>query len=1288
MQLIVRKGISILALMLVILLLLAALCAAALKTLAPMGGKYTDNIQHAVSQLIGRPVRIGHLEFTVSGLTPTARLKDLVIYDQAGDTPEMSFEGMDITLDMLTSALKQEWIPRKIILRGSRILVDRTLDGRFIVSGFDFSENRTQNTQNLDILNNLTFQVQDLEVYWNDEPLGLSYQLHTDEMDVFISQTAVALNGVITLPEGIGSDVELAVDIKGPLQQYREWRGNFSASTADLELAGFAQVLASEVPIQLNQGKARFVIWGNWEGDDVLQAVADLALSDVELDLKKTSIHETRVVVDKLETRIDLALDQGHWQASSNSLDFVTNGKQWPDSAYSVNFKLDKRKLHGLSVNVDLLDIASAGSLLNSLSPLEYNWTTYVDSHQPQGTISNLNISYTGMTDEQGNAFLASGEFADVLWQQADKIPGVGELSGNFQIGSDSGTVDIQSDQLAFSSDRMFEQVLRADEFNAELQWQKISDAIDLSINNLSITNTDISLSGGGGFKIAAGLPAVIDLQLSSPGAELPSIFKYLPLSLKPKVRDWIKQGLIGGRGDDVSFSIAGPLSKAAFKERELKLNGTVFASGLTVHYLNDFPDITEVSGLVTFTDYGLKADLKSGAVHGSNITSGWVGIENYFQSIVKLDTRSKGTAVGGIEYLENSKLGEKILPFLASVETNGEVKLGLQIELPLGKMRDIHPRIIKGTVDLKDNLLALPANNIEFLNAKGTVAFNGASFDASNIRARFRGNSVVGSIVTKEDREIHINVSGRMEVEQLLPDNKLLSDISSGNALWNGTVILPSRSDAAIGVKQKLVLSSRLLGTELNLPDPVGKQADDIRQVQIEMFLTPDNRLAKVSYGSDLYAAIELVSNGSNFSIPRMSITCGTEQPELPNTGYRLIGSCGEIDLPSWITKVRDLNAVKVVGTKAAGTKPTFHVDSSFELIAFGGQSFRDVDVVLTSNDTFWDVDLESKAIAGTMRIPDDLGEERRFIAELKQLHIVADEGQGQGQLSPKSVPGLDISVEEFVYNEKNLGTVNLLSSRKPVGMQIEELDLLRDGIVANIVGSWNEVGQNSSVSQLEMEVEGKDFGSLLSDLGVNKNMRAGEGLLYADVSWQGVPYKIDFETLSGVLNGTLRQGSLADVEPGLARVFGLINFDNLPKRIGLQFQDVAGEGLHYEKLSGRVAIEKGVATLDSVAIESDTANIGLAGSADLAAKTYALDMAVVPNVTSTVPLATAIIAGPQTGALVYLLDKVTQGLGVDFNKSITQSYTISGSWEEPDIKQVKIQQIDDEEDNLFEGD
>ncbi len=1283
MQLIVKKGISILALLLVILLLLGALCAAALKTLAPMGGKYTDNIQHAVSQLIGRPVRIGHLEFTVSGVTPTARLKDLVIYDQAGDQPEMSFEGMDITLDMLSSALKQEWIPSKVILRGSRILVDRTIDGRFIVSGFDFSDNRTQGTQSLDILNNLTFQVQDLEVYWNDAPLGLSYKLHTDEMDVYISQNALALNGAITLPEGIDSDVELAIDIKGPLQQYREWRGNFSASTTDLKLAGLPLQLAGEVPMQLDQGKARFVVWGNWQGDSTLQAEADLALSEVQLNLKKTSINYTDVLVDKLETKIDLEVNQGQWLITSNNLDLTTNGKQWPDSGYSVNFKLEDRELHGLSANVDLLDIASAGVLINNLSPLEYNWASYIDTHQPQGTIHNLSISYTGMTNEQGNSFIASGEFAELRWQQAGKLPGIGDLSGNFQLGSGSGSANLASSKLTFSSDRLFEQILRADDFSAELEWQQLSETLDININNLMLKNSDISLSGGGVLNIASGSPTVIDLQLSSPGAELDRIFKYLPLSLKPNVRGWIKQGIIGGRGDDVSFSIAGPLSKIAFRERDLKLNGTVNVSGVTVHYLNDYPDITDVSGLVTFTDYGLKADLKGGKVNGSNITSGWVGIENYFQSIVKLDAKSQGTAVGAVEYLENSKLGANILPFLASLETNGEVELGLQIEVPLGRMRETNRRVIKGTVDLKDNLLSLPANDIEFLDANGTVAFNGSSFNASDIRARFRGKPVVGSVVTKQDREIHINVSGRMAVEELLPDNDLLPAISSGTSLWNGTVILPSRTDAAIGVKQKLVLTSQLLGTELDLPDPVGKQTEDVRKVQIETQLTGNNRLAQVSYAPDMKAAIELASNGKNFSIPRMSISCSNDQPDLPLSGYRLTGSCGEVDLQSWISTIKNLS-----GKKVAGSSAPIYVDTSLEMLAFGGQNFRDVSVMLKSDNSFWDVELDSETIAGSMHIPDDLGEENKIIAELERLHIVADEGQGQGQVSPKSIPGLDFSVQEFVYNEKNLGSVKLLSTRKPVGMQIDQLDLLREGITTNIVGNWNEVGQNSSVSQLEMKVEGSDFGSLLSDLAVSKNMRAGEGVLSADVSWQGAPYKIDFETLSGVLNATLRQGSLADVEPGLARVFGLINFDTLPKRIGLQFQDVAGQGLHYEKLSGRVAIEKGVATLDSMAIESDSANMGLSGSTDLAAKTYALDLSVVPNVTSTVPLATTLIAGPQTGALVYLLDKVTRGAGVDFNKSITQSYTIGGTWEEPDIEQIKIQQIDDEEENLFEGD
>lgn len=1284
MQLFVKKGISILVLLLVILIILAALGFAALRTLAPMGGKYTDNIQHAVSEIIGRPVRIGHLEFTVSGITPTARLNDLVIYNLDGSRPEMSFEEMDITLDMVSSAVKLDWIPSKVILRGSRMLIDRTLDGRLLVSGFEFNQGAANKEYNLDILNDLTFQLQDLDVYFNDAPLDLSYQLHTNQMDVYISKETLALNGVVTMPQEIDSEIELAIDIKGPVAEYRKWRGSFSASTNRLKLAGLPLELAGELPLSLDSGEARFVIWGDWVGETTLNAKVDLGLTNLNFEIESSDQSSARnLVVDSLQSKLDLSVDKGQWLINSDQLELVSDGEAWPATGYSVNFKLKDRKVSGLSANLDLVEVARTNALLAAILPQSHVLRAKISQHRPEGELSNLSLSYAGMAEDGLTDFNVSADFSDLQWQEYEKIPGIETIAGSFAFGRSGGEIDLQSNDMTFRSARLFEQTLQLNQLAAKLSWQTISNETVLTFSEVALENNDLSVSGNGSLTLSAENPPSIDLRLDSPGVNLSVAGKYLPLSLKPKVRGWISKGIIGGRADDASFSMQGPLSKAAFKNRELKLDGTVQTSGITVHYLNDYPDITDAGGLVTFKDYGLKVDLTAGQVSQSQITSGWVGIENYFAAIVKLDVHSDGTAAGGVEYLENSKLGSKMLPFLDSLEADGNVGLDLKIEVPLGTMKTSHARIVKGVIGLQDNRLALPSSNLEFLNTKGELSFDGGTFKASGIKSRFRGKPVQGAVVTKADREIHITVSGRMAVEELLPENKLFPAITSGNALWSGTVILPSRQDAANGVKQKLVLSSQLMGTELDLPDPVGKEADVVRRVRIETVLSGGSRVADIQYGDDLKAALELYDTGDTFRIQRAAITCGDQRPILPDRGYNLSGACGQVDLQSWIARVRELSDKKVAGEQAP-----MSVNASLDLLAFGGQSFRDVDLVMGNAEDYWNLNLNSESIAGDVQIPSDFGRESKLKATLDRLHLSAQEGAGGAGASPKVIPGLDVSIAEFVYNEKNLGAVNILSTREAPGMKIELLELKRDGITATIQGQWNEVGENSSVSQLEMDIKGKNFGALVSDLGVSKNMRDAEGELTADVSWQGAPYKIDFDTLSGVVNTTLREGSLADVEPGLARVFGLMNFDSLPKRLSLQFSDVAGSGFHFDKLAGRIGVEKGVATLDTVQIESDSANLGLAGSTDLVGKTYDLDLTVVPNVTSTVPLATTLIAGPQTGVLVYLLDKVSRGAGVDFNKSITQSYTIDGSWEAPEIEQSKKQQIDDEEDNLFEGD
>ena len=1281
MQVFVRKGITVVALLLVVTVLILALCFAAMRTLAPMGGKYADNIQHQVSKLIGRPVEIGHLIFTIEGVTPTARLSDLVIFSQDGERPDMTFREMDITLDMLSSALKVEWIPKRVVLRGSRIRVDRTLDGRFLVSGFEFGGSGGED-YSLDILNELTFKVQDLDVFWNDMPLGLEYEVKATDMDVYIESERLAINGTVLLPEGIDSEVELAVDVEGPVTEYTKWKGAFYATTQDLNLLGLPFELAGDFPIALQTGEAQIELSGNWEGQKALQAQVEVEASNISIDPNKASAVDQAMQVTDLRSNIEVVLKNRQWQIKTDELILAANDLIWPKTGFNVQFERDKNALRDFTANVDFLDLETLAGVLETMLP-EHPQVKLVRQHQPSGSVSNLRFRIAEITPENVANLEVSGDFANLSWLQFGKVPGIDSINASVNFTENGGEATVTGVDVSYNSTAMFDESLRLDELLAQLSWDTSEqEKTTVTVQQLQAGNSEISVEGSTSLIIAADSKPLIDLQLNSPGIDLDLAHKYLPKALKPKVRTWLKNGLLGGRAENAVFALKGPLSKQSLRRGELKLDGSVDAKNIRVHYLDEYPDIENVSGKVHFRDHGVRVDLSDGAVSQSKIRSGYVQIENYFAAVVDLDVNSLGTSVGALEYLKSAKFGQNLVPFLETVDADGLVSLDLKIDVPLGKMRDTIPRIIQGDIGLRGNHLALPDVDIDFTKVTGKLHFNGSNFTASNIKANFRGKPVIGSVVTKADREIHISVSGNMKVIELLPDNRLMAAITEGTSPWHGTVILPSRTDSQNGVARKLVLRSGLIGTTVDLPVPVGKAAAETLPIKIETDLTRGDRILRISYGDDLQAAMEVAERDGSYAILHANVACNNAQPSLKTKGLSLIGECGNLELSKWIPRVRELSS-----RSDSGSVLQLSAAASFEKILFAGQEFKDADVELANGQQYWDLTVDSEQISGSINLPFDLGEEDKIIADLERLRVTTNEGDGDS-LSPKLVLGLDVSVAEFFYNGKNLGGVELQTSRLPQGMLIEEVKLQRKNLTANVNGSWNELDENSSVSQLEFQIDGDNFGSLVSDFGVSRNLISANGTLSADLSWQGAPYRIDFETLSGVLNTTVRDGRLRDVEPGLARVLGLINFDALPKRIALQFSDVGGEGFHFEKMFGRLAIDKGVANMNSLQIESDSANMEIVGDVDTAERTYDLDLEVVPSLTTTVPLATTLIAGPQTGILVYLLDKITQGAGVDFNKTITQNYLIKGAWDAPEIEQVNTQQIDQEEDNLFDGD
>lgn len=151
------------------------------------------------------------------------------------------------------------------------------------------------------------------------------------------------------------------------------------------------------------------------------------------------------------------------------------------------------------------------------------------------------------------------------------------------------------------------------------------------------------------------------------------------------------------------------------------------------------------------------------------------------------------------------------------------------------------------------------------------------------------------------------------------------------------------------------------------------------------------------------------------------------------------------------------------------------------------------------------------------------------------------------------------------------------------------------------------------------------------------------------------------------------LKDGRLSDVEPGVGRLLGLLSVDKLPRRLELNFRDVSEKGFLYDSLKAEADLFSGDLRLRRFEIDGPAAGISVSGRTGLVAHDYDLLMTVVPKIKSTLPLAAGVLAGPQTGALVFLADKVAEGLGVDFNRTISLEYKVTGDWDEPVIESLQ---------------
>jgi uncharacterized protein YhdP len=339
--------------------------------------------------------------------------------------------------------------------------------------------------------------------------------------------------------------------------------------------------------------------------------------------------------------------------------------------------------------------------------------------------------------------------------------------------------------------------------------------------------------------------------------------------------------------------------------------------------------------------------------------------------------------------------------------------------------------------------------------------------------------------------------------------------------------------------------------------------------------------------------------------------------------------------------------------------------VDVYADRLDYLGQSFAGVRLQVLRSEG-WDIDVDAADVAGKVSVR-GTGQAQTVELDLDRLFLKRQDGAGTGDgagVDPASVPALGGRIGALRYGGEDFGALEFSSQRLADGLDFDRLDLRGDYGAISGRGRWTGSAERAS-SSLDATADFKDFGAFLARFGVANLVRGGRGKVQAQVSWPGSPGAFGFASLSGEVSGQLRKGTLPDVEPGVGRLFGILSLDSVMRRLTLDFRDVFGRGFAIDRMDGELRLAAGDAQLNNLRVRGPAAHLTLNGRTNLVDRSLDVQVLVVPQVTSSLPLAGA-IAAPGVGAAIYLGQKIFEGA---IDKATEQHYRVTGTWAEPQI-------------------
>ncbi len=1213
---------------------------------------YRADVENYVRELTGQKVSIVDLALTWQYYYPSLDLNGIALLAADGQTPVLRAERLRLGFG-LTRLLRGDTTPNRAELQGLGLNVAIDRHGRATVHGIGpATSGDGESLEGLQALTRFSrVRLERCRLNVRDARRGdevWSFGIERATLDRGLIGNALSVD--LALPAALGDSARVEILFTGELLEPSTWSGTANGELTGLVVENWlapvlvpgARVYAPGTDLQfsgrIEKGKAQAV--------------------NVELRAGPVRAHRAQhaAVIESLDVgaRIE-RLDDG-WRAELTQLALEGEEGFWPGTSADLRMTQAEGAAPAYEANLGYARVADLAPWLQifavpaSLARLD----------QGAGTLHNLQLRF--QDDPEEARFSYRARFEDLALPAAQVPAGFAGLRGEVAGDERGGRAVLQESAVTIDlPGKLVTPSVPLESFEGEVEWRRHDSGWTFGMPQFRWELW--GLRGRG--RLALTLPAdrgspVIDLAAEFSGQDVTRAKPLIPQVWGPGLRSWLDRSIVAARVSRGELVIQGPLADFPFHARPTGHWALdIDAADAELSYHPAWPGISGIAAHLHFEGNSLAIEATRGTVAGSPLEKATARFPDFSTGQLLVDGRVSGETARFYEFVSHSPLRETLKGLLANTTASGPSTVTVHLDIPV---KDAARTQVSGEIDVNGVVLHQQGLPEPIHDVRGRIAFAGKGITAENLTARLYEAPVTASIAPQPDGSSLLSAAVTVTID---PAGKGASELipawlrkeASGASAWRATLPLGRASD------NSLRLTSDLVGVELNYPAPLGKTRDVARPLVVTVGSAAGAPLHITVAAADLLGAdLRFARQRGVLSLARSAVQLGPGVPTATEPGMVLSGELREIDVKLWS------DALERAGIGAAG-QTIRRVDFRFAVAHWGPFVLRDARYQWTATRTGWTLALSGAGGTGEVRW--STADRGVLSARLEQLALgyvpQADEAAGAtgAPLDPGTLPLFDVDVRKLNVGQADLGHVTFATVRTELGQKTRSLKI--DGGIVTLMGDgeWRRRAGQSSAS-LSGDLATPAIATLLRTFGYTPNLDAKQARVKTALTWAPSERGLEWPQAQGTVHLEFDNGQLRAVEPGAGRVLGLVNIFALPRRLTLNFRDVVGSGLAFDKITGDFELRDGSAHTQNLRVAGPSVRMDVKGRTGLAARDYDQEVTVYPDVSGGVTLGAVLLGGPVAGVLALIAQEI-------MNKPLSQvtqlSYRVTGSWDNPQV-------------------